>query len=228
MITYPELIANLESARIKTETLQFATLDVLNAPLSQILKNIANLLLSQGFGEYKVDYTLNKQLELFHLFKTDSLKIRIKNIEFPEVGYELMYNQRDIANYILNILNDVQIYDQYYNANLQNAMQQNIQPQNNIFNQSNSIFNQPTMQPNNNAMHNPLFSQNNNIQQQIQPSSFSLSEEDINKIAQRVVELLKPLLLTRNENVQKNEAVMQPNLDDLGITEEDLNDLQSL
>ncbi|MGC9133651.1 MAG: hypothetical protein ACP5GJ_04595, partial [Nanopusillaceae archaeon] len=96
MITYPELISNIESARISTQSLQFATLDVLTAPLTKILKDVANLLLSPGFGEYKVDYILNKQLELFHLFKTNTLKVRVKNIELPEIGYELLYDQNTI------------------------------------------------------------------------------------------------------------------------------------
>ncbi|MGC8739801.1 MAG: hypothetical protein ACP5UA_14320, partial [Candidatus Hydrogenedens sp.] len=103
-IEYDDLVTQLNDAierkSIRAKLLNFATIDALEKPLTKILNEIANLLITDGFISYNVNYILTKPIQLLKIDKTDNVYITAKNIKLPESNYELMYDANIIAKYI--------------------------------------------------------------------------------------------------------------------------------
>jgi len=238
-IEYDDLVSQLNEAierkSIKAKLLNFATIDALEKPLTKILNEIANLLITDGFVSYSVNYILTKPIQLFKIDKTDNIYITAKNVKLPESNYELMYDANTIAKYIQKQIKYLAKYDELFNPAILSVNQTT----STTFN-SNNLFSSNTNANNNNALFKSTISNNTTTQMQI----------DINTLSDKLVEALVPKLVNEltpiinklvndlikevkaNSNTISNTAINnkqieeQNNEDDLILTDEEIEELK--
>lgn len=222
-IDYDDLVMQLNEAlnnrSIKTTFLNFATIDALEKPLSQILNDIINVLLTTEFTTYTVNYILSKPINLFTIEKSDKLYVITKNVKLPDANYDLMYNQEVIANFIKKQILNFSHYDKLFNTTLQN---------NNVIytnTASTTIFSSSTNLLSNT---NKLFSLSNT-----KPEATTNNTIDINQLADKIIEKLMPKLneiLAEINNLEKLISdLLKADADiDLEITEDEIQELKDL